>query len=97
MSTTQDITEKLRAYKESHAQIYGIETLGVFGSVARGEQTTGSDVDVCVRLKTPKLFTLVHIKEDLQELLKCPVDVVRLRDDMDKLLLKNINRDGVYV
>ena len=97
MSTTQNITEKLRAYKESRAQIYGIETLGLFGSVARGEHTEGSDVDVCVRLKHPKLFTLVHIKEELQELLKCSVDIVRLRDDMDELLLRNINRDGVYV
>lgn len=36
METTQEIVDRLRAYKEKFADKYGIEQLGLFGSVARG-------------------------------------------------------------
>lgn len=38
MKTTAEIVEILRDYKARSAEKYGIETLGLFGSVARGEQ-----------------------------------------------------------
>ena len=70
--------------------------IGIFGSVARNEQTEDSDVDVCVEMKKPDLFTMVHIKEELQELFGKPVDIVRLRKNMNPMLLKQIKRDGIY-
>ena len=63
----------------------------------RGEQHDGSDVDICVEIDRPSIFTLVHIKEELEKLFKCPVDVVRLRNNMDELLRNCINKDGIYV
>ncbi len=33
-------------------------------------------------MKKPDLFTMVHIKEELQELFGKPVDIVRLRNNM---------------
>lgn len=96
MKTTTDYLQLLRQYKAMASKKYGIKRIGLFGSVARGEQTEGSDVDVVVDLMEPRLFYLVHIKEDLQHLLGCPVDIVRERDNMDFLLKKNIQRDGIY-
>jgi predicted nucleotidyltransferase len=32
--------------------------MGIFGSVARGEQTDDSDVDVCIESSSMSLFTL---------------------------------------
>lgn len=55
-----------------------------------------SDVDVCVELQTPSMFCLVHIKDELQHLFGCAVDIVRLREDMDKLLKQNIMEEGIY-
>ena len=52
--------------------------------------------DVCVEMKKPDLFTMVHIKEELQELFGKPVDIVRLRNNMNPMLLKQIKRDGIY-
>ena len=71
--------------------------IGIFGSVARNEQTEDSDVDVCVEMQKPDMFSLVHIKEDLQHLFGRPVDIVRLRDNMNPMLSKQIQRDGIYV
>ena len=55
-----------------------------------------SDVDVYVELQTPSMFSLVHIKEELQYLFGCAVDIVRLREDMDGILRLNIMEEGIY-
>lgn len=77
--------------------LYGISRIGIFGSVARGEQKEGSDVDVCVDLETPSMFSLVHIKDELRQLFGCEVDIVRLRQNMDVLLKRDILEEGIYV
>ena len=96
MTTTNDYISILRKYLSTKADAYGITKIGIFGSVARNEQTEDSDVDVCVEMKKPDLFTMVHIKEELQELFGKPVDIVRLRKNMNPMLLKQIERDGIY-
>jgi uncharacterized protein len=51
--------------------------LGMFGSVARGEATLASDIDLLVSFRTPKsLLDLVHIERDFAERLERPVDLV---------------------
>ncbi len=42
-------------------------------------------------------FALVHIKEDLQSLFGCNVDIVLLRDHMDSFLKNCIEKEGIYV
>jgi len=56
METTQEIVDRLRAYKEKFADKYGIEQLGLFGSVARGEQDEKSDI----RFHREELHSLQH-------------------------------------
>lgn len=49
----------------------------VFGSVVRGEARTGSDLDLLVKLEPGRsLLDLIAIKQDLEDLLGCEVDVV---------------------
>ena len=51
--------------------------IGIFGSVARGENTENSDIDILYRLKdTVGLFNLVRIKDRLEEKLNRKVDLV---------------------
>lgn len=45
-----------------------------------------SDVDVCVKTRTPNPFVLVHIKEDIEKLVRKHVDIVRVRDGMSPFL-----------
>jgi hypothetical protein len=66
-------------------------------ALARGEATDASDVDVVVELERPDLLLLVGIKQELEELLQRPVDVVRCRERMNPFLKKRILRDAVYV
>lgn len=46
---------------------FDVETIGVFGSYARGEQTEESDVDLLVTYsKTPGLFKFVELAQYLE-------------------------------
>ena len=96
MKTTEEYITILRQYLRSKATVYGIKKIGIFGSVARHEQTDDSDVDVCVEMERPDMFLMVHIKEELQDLFGKPVDIVRLRNGMNPLLQSRIQRDGIY-
>lgn len=95
MKTTSEYIALLGKYMAENACEYGIMRMGIFGSVARGEQTAESDVDVCVEMQIPSMFSLVQIKEELQSLFGCAVDIVRLREDMDGILKQNIMEEGI--
>ena len=53
MKSTAEILDLHRLYKAKFVSLYGFKRLGVFGSVARGEQTEQSDVDVCYEGQPP--------------------------------------------
>ena len=86
----------LRDYKRDSAGRYGILEIGVFGSVARDEAHGESDLDICVKTATPDPYALVHIKEDIQEHLGVPVDIIRVRPKMNQQLKKRIEQDAIY-
>ena len=92
-----DVLRILGLHKNELANRYGVTKLGIFGSVARDEVAEANDVDVVVEMKKPDLFYMVHIKEELEEALHCPVDIVHYRKRMNEFLKKRINRDVIYV
>jgi uncharacterized protein len=91
------ILQILRTYKEEVGARYGITALGVFGSVARGQATEESDVDVVIQTRTPNLLILSRVRQELEERIVRHVDVVRYREQMNPFLKKRIDRDAVYV
>ena len=70
--------------------------LCIFGSVSRNEQTENSDIDVCVETQTPNPFLLASLKDYLESIFKCSVDVVRMHKNINPLLKSRIERDGIY-
>ena len=92
-----EILKTLGTYKEQAAGRYGITRLGIFGSYAKGEETEKSDVDIVVDLESPDIFYMVHIKEELEEVLGLSVDIVRNREKMNPFLKKHIEKDAIYV
>ena len=97
MKSQTEILNLLRRYKPTAQKKYGLTRIGIFGSVARGEQTADSDVDVCYEGQAPSLLTLDMIQTELDQLLDCKVDLVRVRENRNSLLRQRILRDGIYV
>lgn len=59
------------------AEHHGVRLLGVFGSVARGEETPTSDVDLLVTVPDGMgLIGLGRVEKELSKLLAAPVDLV---------------------
>ncbi len=85
----------LRERQGAWRQRYQLQRIGVFGSTARNEATSRSDVDVWVELDPLTPFATVHLKQELEELLQRPVDLVRLRDRMNPALRRAILREGI--
>lgn len=95
--TTEKVVEFLKAHKADFASEFSVRKLGLFGSYAREEATDDSDIDIVVELENPDLFSLIGIKQFLEESFKVKVDVIRLRDNMNKVLRKRIEKDVIYV
>ena len=97
MKSTKEILQLLSQYKPTAISKHGFTRIGIFGSVARGEQTPDSDVDVCYEGQAPSLLTLDRIQCDLEKLFGCRVDLVRVRENMNSLLRRRIQKEGIYV
>ncbi len=92
----EEALKALRRYKREFEEQYGVTEIGIFGSVVKGEENPGSDLDVVVKMRKPDLFYMVHIKEKLQETLNTHVDIIHYRERMNTFLKKRINKEAVY-
>ena len=79
MKSRAEILSLMSRFKPTAQKKYGMTKLGIFGSVARGEQTDNSDVDICYEGQAPSLLTLDKIQAELEQLLDWKVDLVRVR------------------
>lgn len=95
MPTAQEILPLLRAHHRTWAERFHLRRIGLFGSVVRGEATVSSDVDVWVELDPLTPFAMVHLKQELEQLLQRPVDLVRLRERMNPDLRQAILNEGI--
>ena len=79
------------------ASQYHTEHVRVFGSVTRGDNTAASDVDVLIRTQPGcSLLDLGGLLEDLQDLLKCRVDLV-IEDGLKPRLRDQVLREAVPI
>lgn len=97
MLVLQDCIKKLEQFKAAFGKQFGITKLGIFGSVARNENTEDSDIDIVVEVQKPSLSLMYELREALKALFGCEVDLVRFRDSLRPLFKSNIQKDVVYV
>lgn len=96
MKTTSEYLRILRAQQAKLQRDFGVVSLCLFGSVARGQQQESSDVDICVEM-APNPFARMEMKRYLEGLMECPVDVVRRHRGMNDNLVRQIQKEGIDV
>jgi len=75
---------------------FGVKSLALFGSAARGETRPGSDIDLLVDFERPVgLFEFVRLKLYLEKLLGRRVDLVTL-DAIRPAMRERILREAVH-
>ena len=96
-STRQDILSSLKKNKREVEQEYSVKTIGVFGSVARDEQTGKSDIDLLVEFSKPVGFvTFMRLENFLSEQLGKQVDLVT-SDSLKPVIRQDVLAEVIYV
>jgi len=76
---------------------YGVRKIGIFGSVARGDQTHKSDLDILVDFKKPIGFLkFIELEDLLSRALKRKVDLTSVKA-LKPLIKKDILKETFYV
>lgn len=76
---------------------FAVKSLAVFGSVARGEATESSDIDLLVEFNQPiGLFEFIRLKNYLENLTGLKVDLVT-SDALRPTMRDSILSEAVYV
>ena len=77
LKPTIDLLRSKREEIIAVAAKHGASNIRVFGSVARGEATNTSDLDLLIDLEPERsLFSLIALKQELEEILNRQVDLV---------------------
>ena len=93
----EEILKKLSENRQV-LKSYGIKDILLFGSAARGEAVTGSDVDLLVEFESSAhigMFEFSRLRRELSQLLGCEVDLATpdaLHKDMKEDILKEAIR-----
>lgn len=92
-----EILKTLKALKGVMKSSYKATLIGVFGSLARGEESETSDIDVLVEFdKNADLFDFVGLSLFLEERFGRSVDVVP-KEDIRKEIRSAVLKDLVYI
>ena len=92
-----EIIEIINEHREEFSAQYGVKSLALFGSVARDEATTTSDVDLLVEFDRPVgLFGLFALQDHLEALFDCPVDL-GTPDSLKPRLRENVLEEAIRV
>jgi hypothetical protein len=92
--STQEIVRLL----EQNAPVirrYGVRSLGLFGSGARGTAREDSDLDFVVEFETKSFDAYMDLKAFLEQLFGCQVDLV-LRDTIKPSLRETILKEALH-
>ena len=95
MKTRQEILNLLEKNRD-RIKSFGVTEIGVFGSVARDEQTEESDVDVLVELEKKTFDAYMNLLFFLEDLFGRKVDLV-MKGTIKPLIKDRILAETIYV
>ncbi|MGE4456600.1 MAG: nucleotidyltransferase family protein [Arcobacteraceae bacterium] len=93
--TKYEIVNYLKEHKNEFKEKYGVEKIGLFGSFARDEASSDSDIDIFVDMKV-KFDNVMGLKYNIEESLNKKVDLVTKHKNIKPILLDMINKDIIY-
>lgn len=96
MTNATNYISLLRKQAPELERQFGITSMLLFGSVARGEHRADSDVDLLVDMP-PIMYNAVAASNYLEKLLGRKVDLIRNHKTLKPSFLEQIKQDGIQV
>jgi len=95
--TVEELRDQIRGMMPLLRDQYGVDTLALFGSYVRQEESDKSDLDVLVSFrKTPSLFSFVRLENYLSDELGLKVDLV-MKNALKPGIGRTILREAIAV
>ena len=96
MITLNEAKKILEQNKAMLFSKYALKNLAIFGSVANGELSNESDVDILVEFLKPVGLEFIDLANELELLLNRRVDLVS-KNGIKKQYFESIEKDLIYV
>ncbi len=92
-----EIIKIIRMHRRELEERFYVKTIGVFGSIVRGEAREDSDVDILIEFEKPiGFFKFLELEEYLSNLIGRKVDLVSIKA-LKPYIGKHILREVVMV
>ena len=93
----EELKEKISNQLPVLKDKYHVKKLGIFGSVARGQENNSSDVDIIVDFESPiGFFDFIRLENFLSEVLQKKVDLVS-RNAVKPAIKDEVIKETIYV
>jgi hypothetical protein len=93
----QEIIDRLKALKPGLQKLFGITELAIFGSYARGEDKSTSDIDIVIlKMERKNGLVIARAKRYLSEQLGKEVDI-GLYDSLRPFVRRRVERELIHV
>jgi len=92
-----EIINTLQTDKQFLKDNYGVVSIALFGSYAKGLENSESDVDFFVEFNQPSYSVLMGLYAYLENKLFTKIEIVRKGPHLSERFLNNIKSDLIYV
>jgi hypothetical protein len=92
-----EIINTLQSDKQFLTDNYGVVSIALFGSYAKGLENKDSDVDFIVEFKEPSYSLLMGLYSYLENKLNSKIEIVRKGPHLSERFLNTIKKDLIYV
>ncbi|MCX6696850.1 MAG: nucleotidyltransferase family protein [Methanoregula sp.] len=94
MTSRREVMARLKSLKGELAAHYDVREIGIFGSVARGEDDQKSDIDLLVEFgSNADLITYIGLWQYLEDIFGTKIDLVSkggLKSDMRDAVMRDL-------
>jgi len=92
------VTQFIKRHKQEFLEKYGVSKIGLFGSVARDEVSTISDIDIVIDMLPEKktLHNFLEFKRTLEEAFGRTVDI-GIETALKPAVKRSIQQEIIYV
>jgi predicted nucleotidyltransferase len=91
-----DIINFFRTEKKFLKSEFGVLTIGLFGSYAKGEENADSDIDFLVELTEPRFDWLAGLQIYMEKKFEKKIELVRKSSLVKSRFIKRVEKDIIY-
>ncbi len=92
----EEIIRLIQSEKPFLRKEFGVVSIGLFGSYAKNEQTSDSDIDLLVELTEPRFEYLAGLQIHMEKIFGKRIELIRKGRQTESRFFKRIEGDVIY-